>query len=653
MTDLSARTWQLHRWLDRVQEGDLSARDELLRSVGDRLERLARKMLARFPNVRRWADTGDVLQSALIRLLRSLEKIRPASMRDFFGLAAMEMRRELLDLARRFGAARRGATDGAGPLPGDGLDIPCPDAVSREDDPADLELWQHFHEAVEQLPAEERETVGLLYYHGWSQIQAAELFQVNERTIRRRWRAACLRLQTMLDGRFPGLDDERPARAGPRERRMNHEALLDELLSRWQERQARGQDVTAADLCADCPDLLPEVRRRLDALQRMENLAASADPLVTLDARAEVLATGRERSAFAPRVAVHVSGYEVLEELGRGGMGVVFKARQTALKRLVALKMILTGPLADGEQIARFRGEAEALARLKHPNIVEIYEIGEAEGKPYLALELVEGGGLDRKLAGTPMPAREAAGLVETLARALHFAHVHGVIHRDLKPANVLLSADGQPKITDFGLAKVLEADSGVTRTGAVLGTPSYMAPEQAGGDLPAIGPRTDVYALGATLYEALTGRPPFKGASMLDTLEQVRFAEPASPSRLQMKLPRDLATICLKCLRKAPDQRYQSAMALADDLRRFLDNEPIRRGRWGPSSGSGAGASATLPWPPVCWPWACPSWPRPWFPSSSASAPNRRARTRPHTPAARRPPSRTPSRRARPPSGN
>ncbi len=281
-----------------------------------------------------------------------------------------------------------------------------------------------------------------------------------------------------------------------------------------------------------------------------------------------------------------VPGYEVLEELGRGGMGVVYKARQARLNRLVALKMILSGDHARPAERARFRTEAEAIARLRHPNIVQVYEVGEHDGKPYFSLEFCPGGSLDKKLSGTPLPPREAARLVQTVARAIHAAHEKSVVHRDLKPANVLLDEDGAPKITDFGLAKRLD-DCGQTVSGAVLGTPSYMAPEQAGGDSKAIGPATDVYALGAILYELLTGRPPFKAATTLETLRLVLEAEPVPPERLRGKTPRDLQTICLKCLRKGPASRYASAEELADDLERFLEDRPVRARpvSWGESA--------------------------------------------------------------------
>jgi tetratricopeptide (TPR) repeat protein len=283
-------------------------------------------------------------------------------------------------------------------------------------------------------------------------------------------------------------------------------------------------------------------------------------------------------AACAPlRGGETVSGYEILEEIGRGGMGVVYKARHRALKRLVALKMILAGPYAGAGLLARFHAEAQAAARLQHPNLVQIYEVGEQDGRPYLVLEFVAGSSLDKKLNGTPMPVQQAAQLVETLARAIDAAHQAGIIHRDLKPANVLLAADGTPKITDFGLAKRMDKAAGDTLSGAVIGTPSYMAPEQASGQSKHIGPAADVYALGAMLYELLTGRPPFRAASPLDTLAQVRNDEPVSPRQLQSKTPRDLETICLKCLQKETQRRYASASGLADDLARFLRGESIR----------------------------------------------------------------------------
>jgi WD40 repeat protein/tRNA A-37 threonylcarbamoyl transferase component Bud32 len=281
-------------------------------------------------------------------------------------------------------------------------------------------------------------------------------------------------------------------------------------------------------------------------------------------------------TALRDLAALSMPGYEILGELGRGGMGVVYKAKHSKLGRIVALKMILAGGHAGEADLARFRTEAESLARLQHPNIVQVYEVGDHEGKPFFSLEFCAGGALDKKLGGTPLPPKEAARLVETLARAMHAAHQANVIHRDLKPANVLLLADGTPKITDFGLAKKLDDASGQTQSGAIMGTPSYMAPEQAGGKSATMGPPADIYALGAILYELLTGRPPFKAATPLDTIMQVVSNEPVPPSQLQSKTPRDLETICLKCLNKSPDQRYASAKALAEDLRRLLADEPI-----------------------------------------------------------------------------
>jgi WD40 repeat protein/tRNA A-37 threonylcarbamoyl transferase component Bud32 len=273
--------------------------------------------------------------------------------------------------------------------------------------------------------------------------------------------------------------------------------------------------------------------------------------------------------------------YELLEEIGRGGMGVVFKARHVRLHRLVALKMILGGLLARPEDLQRFETEAAAAAQLQHPNIVALYEAGTQEGQPYLSMEFVSGSSLAQRIALGVLPGRLAASYLERLARAVHYAHSRGIIHRDLKPQNVLLDGEDQPKITDFGLAKVLQSDSSQTRTGAVLGTPSYMAPEQAKARKD-IGPAADIYSLGAILYELLTGSPPFRGETALGTLSLVAEKEPVPPHLLNPKVDRDLETICLKCLEKDPARRYATAEALAQDLRRYLNNEPITARRLG-----------------------------------------------------------------------
>jgi tetratricopeptide (TPR) repeat protein len=332
-----------------------------------------------------------------------------------------------------------------------------------------------------------------------------------------------------------------------------------------------------------------------------ESPAANAAPRAPLTQTAPPLpATIFDRQLSerpCPVGARLVAGYELVEELGQGGMGVVYLARQVRLDRLVALKM-LRSARADREELVRFRAEAEAVARLHHPNIVQIHEVGEHDGEPYFSLEFCPGGTLDRYLAGGPLPPRGAALLIQTLARAVQHAHEHGVVHRDLKPSNVLLTASGcglaleagpaprqanamgqavcVPKITDFGLAKRLDGPDGLTRVGAIIGTPPYMAPEQAAGQNDQIGPATDIYALGVLLYECLTGRPPFQSGSVLQTLEQIRSQEPVAPRALEGTVPRDLETICLRCLRKEPSRRYPSALALAEDLERWSRGEPI-----------------------------------------------------------------------------
>ncbi|MBC7853781.1 MAG: serine/threonine protein kinase [Pirellulaceae bacterium] len=309
-------------------------------------------------------------------------------------------------------------------------------------------------------------------------------------------------------------------------------------------------------------------------------LGATADFTPPTQGSAPTLDFAPSAGAGGPRRALpkEIGDFTVLQELGRGGMGVVYKARQKKLHRVVALKMVLAGSHAAPEQLARFVIEAQAVAHLQHPNIVQIFEVGEHEGLPFFALEFVDGQSLQQKLGGKPLPWEEAARVTEQLARAMQYAHDNGVLHRDIKPANVLLASDGVPKVTDFGLAKLLESndESGSTRTGTIMGTPSYMPPEQARGEVRTMGPASDQYSLGAMLYELLTGRPPFLAAKAVDVLLQVIHEEPIPPRKMQPKLPADIETICLKALQKEPEKRYATCTELADDLRRALAGEPI-----------------------------------------------------------------------------
>jgi serine/threonine protein kinase len=371
---------------------------------------------------------------------------------------------------------------------------------------------------------------------------------------------------------------------------------LSTLLARWLQAYEQGQELSPAELCPEQPELAEQLNAALEPLRRMNGLVTAAQ--ASTDANtAETLPPPAEADSqrtllpppgFQPPAAPTLAppGYEILGELGRGGMGVVYKARQLGLQRIVALKMVLAAGHAGTDDLDRFRHEAQALARLQHSHIVQVYEVGEHLGQPFFSLEFCPGGSLDEKLAGNPLPAREAAELVRTLAEAVHAAHQAAVVHRDLKPANVLLTGGpdtplGQctPKIGDFGLAKRLDV-SGATQTGAVMGTPCYMAPEQAQGKGKQVGPAADVYALGVILYECLTGRVPFKGTTLQDTLTQVVCHEPVPPGRLQPRLSQDVETICLKCLDKNPSRRYASAQELADDLNRFRQGNPIQARR-------------------------------------------------------------------------
>lgn len=295
------------------------------------------------------------------------------------------------------------------------------------------------------------------------------------------------------------------------------------------------------------------------------------------DVSTDAANTAAEEAAARGPVLATLGDYELLEEIGRGGMGMVYRARQITLRRIVALKMILVGQLASPEEVQRFHTEAQAAANLDHPGIVPIYEVGEQAGRHYFSMGYVAGESLAHRLAAGPLPLRESAELVQKIARAVHFAHERGIIHRDLKPANILLDEAGEPRITDFGLAKRLTEDTGLTATGQVLGTPSYMSPEQAAGAGAQVGSAADIYGVGAILYALVTGRPPFSAATIHETLRQVVESEPVPPRQLNSAIDRDLETICLKCLEKSAPQRYGTAQTLADELGRYLGGEPIQ----------------------------------------------------------------------------
>lgn len=359
----------------------------------------------------------------------------------------------------------------------------------------------------------------------------------------------------------------------------NTDAALEVIYTEFVVRRELQQAVALADWFDRFPEWRQDLRQLLEVHEQVcedeRRKATHASGRSTLDfsARRSAAPIG-EPGADEGRL---VGNYQLVEEIGRGGMGVVYRARQLTLNRDVALKMVLSGEYASPRELARFQKEAEAAAGLQHPNIVQIFEVGAHDGRAFLSMELVDGANLEKRLAHSPLSARDAALLMETLARVVNFAHEWGVVHRDLKPSNVLLTSQDVPKVADFGLAKHLsDSRHAVTRSGAIIGTPSYMAPEQALGDSIKVGPETDVYSLGAILYEMLAGRPPLVGSTPLETLRRVVHDDPLPPSRVRWSVPRDLETICLKCLEKSPERRYRTAAALADDLTRFLRGEPI-----------------------------------------------------------------------------
>jgi hypothetical protein len=357
---------------------------------------------------------------------------------------------------------------------------------------------------------------------------------------------------------------------------MSREVQLADLMLQWEDRRSAGLAASAEELCRDCPELAAEVARRIGIVESLEDLL-NVDRVRSIS---NATTAPREGGRPTPQ-PTRIPGYEILDVLDQGGMGIVYRARQIDLSRIVAVKM-MAGAHPSGPRLSRFRTECRAIAQLHHPNLVEIFEFGETDVGPYFSMELVEGGNLTERLKSDPPGFEETAQLVESIARVVHEVHQRGIIHRDLKPANILLTPDGVPKVTDFGLAKLLDEESGHSRTGEVLGTLAYMAPEQID---PAIGPvdvQADVYALGAILYELLAGQPPFRAATT-QLMRQIVQDDPPAPSTVRSDVPRDLDAISLKCLEKKPEARYRSAAELADDLRRFLEHRPTHARPAGP----------------------------------------------------------------------
>jgi serine/threonine-protein kinase len=377
-------------------------------------------------------------------------------------------------------------------------------------------------------------------------------------------------------------------------------STLEEILAEYLLAAEVGHEPARDELLARYPNLAEELEAFFQRRERFERLAA---PLRVLGLGSDPSAA-TTRPGKSPALPCSFGDYELLEELARGGMGVVYRARQKSANRLVALKMIQAGALASAGDVQRFRNEAETVANLDHPHIVPLYEVGEHDGQPFFSMKLVEGQSLASQLERYTADPPAVAGLLVQVARAVHHGHQRGILHRDLKPSNVLLDAEGRPHVTDFGLAKRVATDSDLTQSGMLVGTPSYMAPEQASGRRQALTTAADVYGLGAVLYALLTGGPPFKGQTVLETLEQVKLQEPVSPSRRNQRVDRELEAVCLKCLHKEPARRYASAEALADDLGRWLRGEPVaarpngrmeRLWRWGRRHRLAVGAAAVL----------------------------------------------------------
>jgi serine/threonine-protein kinase len=378
---------------------------------------------------------------------------------------------------------------------------------------------------------------------------------------------------------------------------LEHEQRLDEVVTAYLQAVAAGQTPEPQTWLARYPELAAELAEFLHSQEQIQRLTAplrlatqaalmgTPPPQEIVDLAKGVPAEDSSRPENLPR---SFGGYELLAQIGRGGMGVVYKARQTSLNRLVALKMVCRQDLESPAGLQRFRQEAEVIAGLDHPHIVPVYEVGEHEGRAYFSMKLMEGGSLAGQLTRLQAEPRTAASLLVRIARAVHHTHQRGILHRDLKPSNILLDGAGQPHVADFGLAKSVRTDHSLASSGALVGTPGYMAPEQASGRRGAITTATDVYGLGAVLYALLAGRPPFQGETVLDTLTNVKERDPEPPSGRNRRLDRDMETICLKCLQKDPQRRYGSAEALAEDLERWLKGEPILARPVGPDHAPG-----------------------------------------------------------------
>jgi len=367
--------------------------------------------------------------------------------------------------------------------------------------------------------------------------------------------------------------------AGPIMRNEDLDTPCDEqlasLLAELTDRAQHGHEVDIERVCREHPEFAEELRSLWGTVLVADAVGGSDRP------ENETAGTESPKAAF--ELPHSFGDYELLEEIGRGGMGIVYRARQVSLNREVAVKMILRGPLASPADRDRFNAEAEAAARLAHPGVVPVYEVGENDGHPYFSMKYVPGHTLSQRLTQGPLPPRDAAQIMAAVARAIQFAHEQGVLHRDLKPSNILIDEDGRPHVTDFGLAKRVTESASLTKSGAVLGTPAYMAPEQAAGDRGQVGPASDVYSLGSILYHTLTGRPPFQAASPVDTVLMLLEQDVVPPRVLNPKADRDLEMIALRCLQKPANLRYPDAEALASDLEAYLKDEPIaaRSGRF------------------------------------------------------------------------
>ena len=527
------------RLVNLLPEGGDDARNKLIAHASERLLRLARRMLREYPGVRRWEQTDDVRQNAALRLQRALSDVDVKSSKHFWHLATLQIRRELIDLARHHlgpeGHGRHHHTDGAGKAaddPGGGLhSLPY-----GKGEPSTPEAWIEFHELVEGLPEEQREVARLRWFGGLAHQEVANVLDMTLDTVKKRLGGGPLGTCRCV------VERHAPLTAG--RRRMDDTDHILDLLTRWEDEQEKGRDVPVEELCRDCPELAPVVAERIARLKKVAWIDAECPTSCVLESR-----------------------YRLDAKIGEGGFGEVWRGFDLKLQRPVAVKVPKPGAVAGPERIDGMLAEAQKAAGLKHPGIVAVHDVVLHKGAYVIVSDLIDGDDLGKRLRTKSVPLREAVGMTVEVAGILHHAHEQGLVHRDVKPSNILLERNGRLLLTDFGSA--LTAAELRQRGDDGCGTLAYMSPEQLHGDQARIDPRSDLYNLGVVLYQLLTRRLPFESDTPEGLRDQILRQEPPPVRAMNRAVPKEVERICLKCLAKSPVNRYPSAKALAADLTR------------------------------------------------------------------------------------